>query len=204
MRRAQIWRRSLDEFCCGNPAGCWIGPVYIHPGFQGVPGQIGVLNCDWPTIWDAVDAVGLRRSEDAPLGHSCLNCWFQAGFLEAANSHWPLTSAGSLCWMLGGPNFYWLAIQAGSLGQPRRMLNSYWWRVQAASLYDDEAVAPWEACERRLGAAYFLDFPNAQERSGHRGIEREEEWGQGCNSDTSQKAAGSHHPLVRPHAVPGV
>ena len=72
--RGQIRRRSLDECWSGNPAGCWAGPVYIHPRFQGGPGQIGILNSDWLTIWDAVDAVGTRRSEDAPLGHSCLTC----------------------------------------------------------------------------------------------------------------------------------
>ena len=178
MRRGQIWRTSLDEFCCGNPAGCWAGPVYIHPGFQGGPGQIGIPNCDWLTTWDAVDAVGIRRSGDAPLGYSCLTCWFQVDFLEAANSHWLLTLAGSLCWILGELDFYWLATQAGSLSQPRGMLNFHWWRVQTASLYADEAVAFWEACERRLVAAYFPDLLKAQGRSGHHGIEWEEERGQ--------------------------
>ena len=141
VRRGQIRRRSLDECWSGNPAGCWAGSVYIPPGFQGGLGQISVLNFDWPTIWDAVDAVAARRSEDAPLGHSCLTCWFQAAVLEAANSHWPLTSAGSLCWNWCEPNFYWLVTRAGSLGQPRKMLNYYWWRVQAASLCADEAIA---------------------------------------------------------------
>ena len=78
VRRAQIRRRSLDECWSGNPAGCLAGPVYIHPGIQGGPGQIGILNSDWPTIWDAVDAVGARRSGDAPLGYSWSICWFQA------------------------------------------------------------------------------------------------------------------------------
>ena len=55
----EIQRRSLDEVCGLNPAGCLAGPVYIHPGIQGGPGQIGVRNCDWSTIWDAV---GARRS----------------------------------------------------------------------------------------------------------------------------------------------
>ena len=76
VRRGQIRRRSLDESWSCNPAGCLAGPVYIHPRFQGGPGQIGVLNSDWPSIWDAVDAVGAGRSEDAPLGHSWLICWF--------------------------------------------------------------------------------------------------------------------------------
>ena len=95
MRRGQIWRRCLDEVCGLNPAGCLPGPVYIHPGNQGGPGQIGVPNSDWSKIGDAVDAVGARRSEDAPLGYSCLTRWFQADFQEAANFYWPLTSAGS-------------------------------------------------------------------------------------------------------------
>ena len=130
--RGQIWR-SLNECWSGNPAGCWAGPVYIPPGFQGGPGQIGV--------WDAVDAVGARRSEDAPLGHSCLTCWFLAAVLKAANSHWPVTSTGSLCWNWGEPNFYWLLTRAGSLGQSCGMLNYYWWRVQAVSICADEVIA---------------------------------------------------------------
>ena len=105
MRRGQIRRRSLDECWWGNPAGCCAGPVYITPGNQGGPGQIGVLHSHWSMIWDAV---GARRSDDAPLGHSCLTCRFQAAVLEATNSHWPLTSAGSLCWNWGEPNFDWL------------------------------------------------------------------------------------------------
>ena len=64
VRRGQIRRRSLDKCWSGNPAGCWTGPVYITPVFQGGPGQIGVLNFDWPTIWVAVGAVGARKSED--------------------------------------------------------------------------------------------------------------------------------------------
>ena len=108
VRRGQIRRRSLDEFCGLNPAGCLAGLVYIHPGIQGGPGQIGFPNCDWSTIWDAVDAVGARRSEDASLGYSCLTCWFQADFLEAVISHCLLTSAGSPRWILRELNFYWL------------------------------------------------------------------------------------------------
>ena len=142
VRSGQIRRRSLDKCWSGNPAGCLAGSVYIHPGIQGGPSQIGVPNSDWPTIWDAVDAVGARRSGDAPLGYS----WFQATVLEAANSDWPLTSAGSLHWSWGEPNSDWLLTSAGSLGQPCGMLNSDWWRVQAASLCADEAVAASEAC----------------------------------------------------------
>ena len=141
MRRGQIRRRSLDECWSGNPAGCLAGTVYIHPGIQCGPGQIGALNSDWPTIWDAVDAVGARRSGDAPLGYSWSICWFQAAVLEAANADWPLTSAGSLHWSWDELNSDWLLTSAGSLGQPRRMLNYDWWRVQAASLCADEAIA---------------------------------------------------------------
>ena len=65
VRRGQIRRRSLGEIYWCNPAGCLAGPVYIHPGIQGGPGQIGILNSDWSRIWDAV---GARRSGDAPLG----------------------------------------------------------------------------------------------------------------------------------------
>ena len=199
-----IQRRSLDEVCGLNPAGCLAGPVYIHPGIQGGPGQIGVPNCDWSTIWDPVDAVGARRSEDALLGYSCLTCWFQADFLEAANSHWPLTSAGSPSWIPRELNSYWLVTQAGSLSQPRGMLNFHWLKAQAAFPYADEAVTSVEAGERRLVAVYFLGFLKVQGRSGHHGIEWEEERGQEPSSDTFPKMAGSHHPLVRPHAIPGV
>ena len=72
VRRGHIWRRSLDEINWCNPAGCLARPVYIHPRIQGGPGQIGVLNSDWSRIGDAVDAVGARRSGDAPLGYSSL------------------------------------------------------------------------------------------------------------------------------------
>ena len=80
VRRGQIRRRSLDKIYWCNPAGCLAGPVYIHPGIQGGPGQIGVLNSDWFRIWAAMDAVGARRSGDAPLGYSSLTRCFQAGF----------------------------------------------------------------------------------------------------------------------------
>ena len=138
------------------------------------------------------------------LGYSCLTRWFQADFQEAANSYWPLTSAGSLRWLPGKPNSYWLMTQAGSLGQPRGMLSFHWWKTQAAFADADEAVISSEACERRLGAAYFPDFLKVQGRSGRRGIEWEEERGHVPNSDTFPTVVGSHHPLVRPHAVPGV
>ena len=72
VRRGQIRRRSLDEIYWCNPAGCLAGPVYIHPGIQGGPGQIGILNYDWSIFGDAVGAVGARWSGDAPLGYSSL------------------------------------------------------------------------------------------------------------------------------------
>ena len=128
----------------GKPATT--GPVYIPPRFQGGPGQIGVLYSHWLRIWGTVSALGARRSGDAPLGHSCLTCWFQAAVLEAANFYWPLTSSGSLSWNWGELNFDWLLALAGSLGQPRGMLHFHWWRAQAASPYADEVVAAWEAC----------------------------------------------------------
>ena len=81
-----------------------LGWFIYPPRFQGGPGQIGVLHSHWLRIWGTVSAVD-ARSGDAPLGHSCLTCWFQAAALEAANSHWPLTSAGSLCWNWGELNF---------------------------------------------------------------------------------------------------
>ena len=74
VRRGQIRRRSLDEIYLCNSAGCLAGPVYIHPGIQDGPGQIGVLNYDWSIFWGTVSAVGARRSGDAPLGYSSLTC----------------------------------------------------------------------------------------------------------------------------------
>ena len=94
--------------------------------------------------------------------------------------------------------------QAGSLGQPRKNLSFHWWKTQAASAYADEAVTSLEACERRLGAAYFPDFLKVQGRSSRRGIEWEEDRGHVPSSDTFPTVVGSHHPFVRPHAVPGV
>ena len=67
-----IQRRSLDEIYWCNLAGCLAGPVYIHPGIQSGPGQIGVLNYDWSIFWGTVSAVGARRSGDAPLEYSSL------------------------------------------------------------------------------------------------------------------------------------
>ena len=180
VRRGQIRGRSLDEVCGLNPAG-----------IQGGPGQIGIPNSDWSRIGDAVDAVGARRSEDAPLGYFCLTRWFQADFQEAANFYWPLTSSGSPHWLLGKPNSYWLMTQAGLLAQPRGMLSFHWWKTQAAFAYDDEAVTSLEACERRLGAAYFPDSLKVQGRSGRHGIEWEEEWGHVPSSDTFPTVVGS-------------
>ena len=91
------------------------------------------------------------------------------------------------------------------------MVNSDWLMTQAASPYAYATVTSLGAYERRLGAAYFLDQKEVQRdllkgqgRSGHHGIEKEEEWGHESRSDTSRAAVGSHHPLVRPHAIPGV
>ena len=106
VRRGQIQRRNLDEVCGLNPVGCLAGPGCIHPGIQDGPGQIGVLHSDWSRNRDAVDAVGARRSEDTPLGYSCLTRWFQADFQEAANFYWPLTPAWLQRWLPGKPNSY--------------------------------------------------------------------------------------------------
>ena len=75
--------------------------------------------------------------------------------------------------------------------QSSKMRNYHWSKTQAASPDADEAVTSGEACERRLVAAYFLDFLKVQGRSGHHGIEWEEERGQGPSSDTFPKVAGS-------------
>ena len=74
VRRDQIRRRSLDEIYWCNPAGCLAGPVYIYPGIQSGPCQIGVLNYDWSIFWGTVSAVGGRKSGDAPLGYTSLTC----------------------------------------------------------------------------------------------------------------------------------
>ena len=84
------------------------------------------------------------------------------------------------------------------------MLNSHWLTAQAAFLYANEAVTSVEACKRHLVEAYFFDSLKVQERSGHHGIEWEEERGQGPSSDTFPEAAEPYHPLVRPHVIPGV
>ena len=94
--------------------------------------------------------------------------------------------------------------QAGLLGQPRGMLSFHWWKTQAVSADADEAVTSSEACKRPLGAAYFPDSLKVQGRSGRCGIEWEEERGHVPNSDTFPTVVGSHHPLVRPHTVPGM
>ena len=49
--------------------------------------------------------------------------------------------------------------------------------------------------------AYFLKVKG---RPGHQDVEREVARGQGPNSNGFPKEVGSHHPLVRPHAVPGM
>ena len=112
-----------------------------------------------------------------------------------------MTQAGSLGQPRGMLNFHWVT---GSRFQSSRMLNCHWWKTGAASPYADVAVTSSEGCERRLGVAYSLDFLKGQGRSGHRGIEWEEERGHAPRSDTFPTVVGPHHPLVRPHAIPGV
>ena len=82
------------------------------------------------------------------------------------------------------------------------MVNFDWRMTQAASPYAYEAVTSLGACERRLGAAYSLgwreicrDLLKGQGRSGHHGIEREEERGHEPSSDTSRAAVGSQSQL---------
>ena len=100
VRRVQIRRRSLDEILWLNPAGCWIWPVYIGGQIQGGPGQIGILNCDWLSAWDAVDAVSAGRSGDASPGHASqtqVTRLFQASFQSPwkANYDWLLAQSAS-------------------------------------------------------------------------------------------------------------
>ena len=52
-------------------------------------------------------------------------------------------------------------------------------------------------------AAYFLDFLKVQGRSGHHGIEWEEERGQEPSSDTFPKAAGSKYIYILLCPSPG-
>ena len=76
------------------------------------------------------------------------------------------------------------------------MLSFHWWKTQAASPYADAAVTSLAAGERRLGLAYSLDyhdFLEGQGRSGHRGIEWEEERGHAPRSDTFLMAVGSQY-----------
>ena len=114
-----------------------LGRFIYPPDFRVVQARSGVLHSDWLLTWDAVDAEGTGRSEDASLKHG----WFQAEVLETANSYWPLTSAGSLP---GEPNFHWLMAQARSRGQPRGMLNFHWPRRPAASPTSTRSQASWK------------------------------------------------------------
>ena len=68
VRRGQIRRRSLDEVCWLNPAGCLAGPVYIHPGIQGGPCQIGVLHSDWSRIWGDCECCGRKKVRGCSTG----------------------------------------------------------------------------------------------------------------------------------------
>ena len=151
VRRGQIRRRSLYDSWLVNPAEGCAGPVYIPPGFQGGPSEIGVLNSYWLLTWDAVKAERTGRSGDASSKHS----WFQAEVLKLPNSYWPLTSGGSRRWNPRGTNSHWLAAQVGSRGQPGGMLNFYWPRRPTASLYGDKVAGVLEACASCPRAAYF-------------------------------------------------
>ena len=98
------------------------------------------------------------------------------------NYDWPLTQAGLLSQSFGMSNFYWLSAHTESYFQPSRMENSYWWLTQAASPFAYVAVTSVGSCEGHLGAEYSprcwesrRDLLKGQGRSGHRGIEREEE-----------------------------
>ena len=170
VRRGQIRRRSLYDGWLVNPAEGCAGPVYIPPGFQGGPSEIGVLNSYWLLTWDAVKAERTGRSGDASSKHF----WFQAEVLELPNSYWPLTSGGSRRWNPCGTNSHWLAAQVGLRGQ----LNFYWPRRPTASLYGDEVAGVLEACASCPRAAYFLEM---QERSGQQGGDSEEAWCQRPN-----------------------
>ena len=55
-----------------NPAGCWVGLVYIPAEIPSGPGDICGSNYDWLLDCEAVDAVGTGRSADASLGHASL------------------------------------------------------------------------------------------------------------------------------------
>ena len=95
----------------------------------------------------------------------------------------------------GMPNFYWLMAHTEFCFQPSRKENSDWALTHAVSPFVCVAVTSVESGGWSPEAAYFPDyhdFPEGQERSGHRGIEWEEEQGHAPRSDTSLMAVGSH------------
>ena len=100
------------------------------------------------------------------------------------NYDWPLTWAGLLSHSVGMLNFYWLLAHNESHFQSSRKENSDWWLTQAASPFSYTAVTSVGSCEGRLGVVYSpccwercRDLLKGQGRSGHRGIEMEEERG---------------------------
>ena len=70
MRRGRIRRSYLSDGWQSNPVWGHSWPVYIHLGFQGGPGEIGVRHSHWSSGWGTVSAVGAGRSKEAPLGYS--------------------------------------------------------------------------------------------------------------------------------------
>ena len=154
---------------------------------QSGPGQIGVLNSDWLSAWDAVDAVGARRSGDALLGHASLiqlTCLFQADSQPPweANYDWSLTQAASPGQPPEMENYDWMLGHTVSPFQPSRKENYDWLLTQAASPFSYAAVSSVEAYGARSGAAYFpcrrlecRDLLKVQGKLGHRDLEREGE-----------------------------
>ena len=145
MRRGPIRRSCLSDGWLENPVWGQSWPVYIHPGFQGGPGETGDLYFDWSLTRDAVSSEKTGSFGDASSKYSWVTGWFQAEILEKENSHWPLTSAGSLRWKPSGANSHWLMAQAGSRSQPCGMPNFHWLMRLAASSHADEVASILEA-----------------------------------------------------------
>ena len=163
MRRGPIRRSFLSDGWLENPVWGQSWPVYIHPGFQGGPGETGDLYSDWLLTRDAVADERTGSFGDASRKHSWVTGWFQAEVLEGENSYWPLTSAGSLRWKPSGANSHWLMAQAGSLGQPCGMPNFHWLMWLAASSHADEVASVLEACDELLRAACSQQMQGAGE-----------------------------------------
>ena len=43
-----------EKFSQSNPVWGWFGPAYKAPRFQSGPGEMWILNFDWPLGWEAV------------------------------------------------------------------------------------------------------------------------------------------------------